>query len=80
MFEHGRLDHVALLAPSEEAFREIRRRIESEGGTDGNVRDLNTMWIMAFPDPDGLDVEVIWRKPSLADSNTLPRRFGRPSS
>src|SRR5918993_4515769 len=26
MFERGRLDHFALFAPSEEAFREIRRR------------------------------------------------------
>ena len=31
MFQRGRIDHFALLAPSEEAFREIRRRLESEG-------------------------------------------------
>jgi predicted lactoylglutathione lyase len=73
MFERGRLDHFALLAPSEEAFRETRRRIESEGAADGDVRDTKTMWIMGFHDLDGLCVEVIWRKPSLADSNTLPR-------
>jgi catechol 2,3-dioxygenase-like lactoylglutathione lyase family enzyme len=31
MFSRGRLDHFALYAPSEEAFRELRRRIEAEG-------------------------------------------------
>jgi catechol 2,3-dioxygenase-like lactoylglutathione lyase family enzyme len=73
MFERGRLDHFAFLAPSEEAFREIRRRIESEGAADGGVRDMKTMWIMAFHDPDAFYVEVIWRKPGVPDAETLPR-------
>jgi catechol 2,3-dioxygenase-like lactoylglutathione lyase family enzyme len=73
MFDRGRLDHFAFSAPSEEAFREIRRRIESEGAADGGVRDMKTMWIMALHDPDGFYVEVIWRKPGLPDVETLPR-------
>lgn len=73
MFERGRLDHFAFSAPSEEAFREIRRRIESEAAADGGVRDMKTMWIMAFHDPDGFYVEVIWRKPGVPDAETLPR-------
>jgi catechol 2,3-dioxygenase-like lactoylglutathione lyase family enzyme len=73
MFLRGRLDHFALLAPSEEAFREIRRRIESEGAADGDVRDMRTMWIMGFRDPDRFYVEVIWRKPGAADAQTLKR-------
>ena len=73
MFGRGRLDHFALLAPSEEAFREIRRRIESEGAADGDVRDMKTMWIMAFHDPDGFYVEVIWRRPGVPDAQTLER-------
>jgi catechol 2,3-dioxygenase-like lactoylglutathione lyase family enzyme len=73
MFQRGRLDHFALSAASEEAFREIRRRLESEGAADGDVRDLRTMWIMGFHDPDGFYVEVIWHKPGLPDSQTLPR-------
>jgi predicted lactoylglutathione lyase len=73
MFERGRLDHFALSAPSEEAFREIRRRIEAEGVADGEVRDMRTMWIMGFHDPDGFYVEVVWRKPGLPDSETLLR-------
>jgi catechol 2,3-dioxygenase-like lactoylglutathione lyase family enzyme len=73
MFQRGRLDHFALLAPSEEAFREVRRRIEAEDATDGDVRDMRTMWIMALHDPDGFYVEVIWRKPGLPDGETLPR-------
>jgi catechol 2,3-dioxygenase-like lactoylglutathione lyase family enzyme len=73
MFQRGRLDHFALLAPSEEAFRELRRRIEAEGAADGDVRDMKTMWIMAFHDPDGFYVEVIWRKPGVPDAQTLER-------
>jgi catechol 2,3-dioxygenase-like lactoylglutathione lyase family enzyme len=73
MFQRGRLDHFAFWAPSKEAFLELRRRIESEAAADGDVRDMNTMWIMGFHDPDGFYVEVIWRKPGLPDAETLPR-------
>jgi len=73
MFERGRLDHFALRAPSQEVFRELRRRLESEGAADGDVRDMNTMWIMGFHDPDGFYVEVIWRRPHTPDADTLPR-------
>jgi catechol 2,3-dioxygenase-like lactoylglutathione lyase family enzyme len=73
MFQRGRLDHFALLAPSEDAFREIRGRIESEGAMDGDVRDMGTMWIMGFHDPDGFYAEVIWRRPGLSDAQTLRR-------
>jgi catechol 2,3-dioxygenase-like lactoylglutathione lyase family enzyme len=71
MFERGRIDHFALLAPSEEAFREIRRRLESEGAAARPVRDTKTAWIMDFHDPDGLYVEVIWHKPGARDAETL---------
>jgi catechol 2,3-dioxygenase-like lactoylglutathione lyase family enzyme len=73
MFQRGRLDHFAFWAPSEEAFREIRRRLESEAAADGDVRDMKTMWIMGFHDPDGFYIEVIWHKPDVPDAETLPR-------
>ena len=73
MFQRGRIDHFALLAPSEAAFREIRSRLEAEGVADGTVRDMKTMWIMAFHDPDDFYVEVIWRKPDVPDAATLAR-------
>ena len=73
MFQRGRLDHLALRAPSEEAFREIRRRVEAEGAADGDVRDVGPMWIMAFHDPDGFYVEVIWPKPGAEDAQTRER-------
>ena len=73
MFQRGRLDHFAFLASSEAAFREIRSRVEAEGVADGDVRDMKTMWIMGFHDPDQLYVEVIWRRPGLPDSATLAR-------
>jgi catechol 2,3-dioxygenase-like lactoylglutathione lyase family enzyme len=73
MFMRGRVDHFAFWAPSKEAFSELRRRLESAGAADGDVRDMNSAWIMGFHDPDGLYVEVIWHKPAVPDSETLPR-------
>jgi catechol 2,3-dioxygenase-like lactoylglutathione lyase family enzyme len=73
MFQRGRLDHFALLALSEESFREIRRRIEAENAADGDVRDMGTMWIQGLHDPDGFYVEVIWCKPGAEDLQTLER-------
>jgi catechol 2,3-dioxygenase-like lactoylglutathione lyase family enzyme len=71
MFQRGRIDHFALLASSEEAFREIRRRLESEGAAARPVRDTRTAWIMDFHDPDGLYVEVIWQRPGARAAETL---------
>jgi hypothetical protein len=73
MFTRGRLDHFALLAPSEEAFRELRRRIEAEGAADGNVRDMKSLWIMGYFDPDGAAHEVILERPGFEDSDMLER-------
>ena len=73
MFSRGRLDHFALLAPSEEAFRELRRRIEAEGAEDGDVRDMRSLWIMGYFDPDGAAHEVILQRPGHADADMLER-------
>ncbi|HEU5184822.1 MAG TPA: VOC family protein [Gemmatimonadaceae bacterium] len=73
MFQRGRLDHFALSASSKETFGEIHRRLTSEAALDGQVRDMRTMWILGFHDPDGFYVEVIWRKPDCADAETLER-------
>jgi catechol 2,3-dioxygenase-like lactoylglutathione lyase family enzyme len=73
MFRRGRLDHFALLAPSEEAFRELRRRIEAEGAADGDVRDMGGVWIMGYFDPDGAAHEVILQRPGSNDSDLLER-------
>jgi catechol 2,3-dioxygenase-like lactoylglutathione lyase family enzyme len=73
MFQRGRLDHFALSAPSKEAFAEIHRRLKSEAALGGEVRDMRTMWILGFQDPDDFYVEVIWRKPDPPDSETLKR-------
>src|ERR687893_8091 len=42
-FQRGRLDHFALNAASEEAFRELRRRILAEGASDSVVTDMGSM-------------------------------------
>jgi hypothetical protein len=73
MFSRGRLDHFALLAPSEEAFRQLRRRIKAEGAADGDVRDMGSLWIMGYFDPDGAAHEVILQRPGCADSDVLER-------
>jgi catechol 2,3-dioxygenase-like lactoylglutathione lyase family enzyme len=73
MFSRGRLDHFALLASSEESFRELRRRIEAEGAADGDVRDMRSLWIMGYFDPDGEAHEVILQRPGFTDSDMLER-------
>jgi hypothetical protein len=74
MFRRGRLDHFALLAPSEQAFRELRRRIEAEGAADGQVRDMKSLWIVGYFDPDGAAREVILQRPGFNDADMLERR------
>ena len=70
MFQRGRLDHFALNAPSEEAFREIRRRLVAEQAhatEDGLVTDMGSMLSISFHDPDDAWGEVMWIKPGLED-------------
>jgi catechol 2,3-dioxygenase-like lactoylglutathione lyase family enzyme len=76
IFERGRLDHFALNAASEDAFREIRRRLIAEGAhatEDGLVTDMGALLSISFHDPDGGWHEVIWIKPGVGLEN-----IGRP--
>lgn len=65
MFQRGRLDHFALNATSEEAFREIRRRLMAAGATDGRVIDMGALWLLTFSDPDKGEHEVVWVVPDM---------------
>jgi catechol 2,3-dioxygenase-like lactoylglutathione lyase family enzyme len=58
MFARGHIDHIALLAPSVEAFSEIRTRLVACGASRGNVEDLGAMHALWFQDPDGMKGEV----------------------
>jgi catechol 2,3-dioxygenase-like lactoylglutathione lyase family enzyme len=60
MFRRGCLDHFALNAASEEAFREIRRRVVAERAGDGSVTDMGSLLNLGFTDPDGGEHEVVW--------------------
>jgi catechol 2,3-dioxygenase-like lactoylglutathione lyase family enzyme len=74
IFERGRLDHFALNAASEEAFREIRRRLIAEGAnaTEGGlVTDMGSILSFSFHDPDGAWHEVIWVKPGRSVEENL---------
>jgi catechol 2,3-dioxygenase-like lactoylglutathione lyase family enzyme len=73
MFQRGRLDHFALNAASEEAFRELRERLVAEGASDGVVTDMGSLLIFTFTDPDGGVHEVVWIKPGVAVAATLKR-------
>jgi catechol 2,3-dioxygenase-like lactoylglutathione lyase family enzyme len=64
-FQRGRLDHFALNAASEEAFRELRRRIIAEGASDSVVTDMGSMLLFSFLDPDEGRHEVVWVKPGV---------------
>lgn len=65
MFERGRLDHFALRAVDEDAFRELHRRLVAEGASDGVVTDMGSLWNLGFTDPDGGGHELIWVKPGV---------------
>jgi catechol 2,3-dioxygenase-like lactoylglutathione lyase family enzyme len=65
MFERGRLDHFALNAASEEAFRELHGRLAAEGSLDSVVTDMGSMLLFSFLDPDEGRHEVVWRKPGV---------------
>ena len=65
MFGRGRLDHFAFNATSEEAFRELRRRVVAEGAADGKVIDMGSLLNFGFVDPDGASHEVVWAKPGV---------------
>ena len=65
MFERGRVDHFALSVASEEAFRELRRRVVAEGASDSEVTDMGSMLLFSFLDPDEGRHEVVWVKPGV---------------
>ena len=65
MFTRGRLDHFALNAASEEAFRDLRRRVMAAGAGDGIVTDVGPILSLSYTDPDGAEHEVTWTKPGL---------------
>lgn len=65
MFHRGRLDHFALNAASEHAFRELRRRLVAEGASDGRVTDMGSLLNISFVDPDQGRHELIWVKPDV---------------
>jgi catechol 2,3-dioxygenase-like lactoylglutathione lyase family enzyme len=73
MFGRGRLDHFALNAASEEAFREARRRLVAEGVSDGNVTDMGSLLLLTFTDPDEGCHEVVWVKPGVPVTQGLRR-------
>jgi catechol 2,3-dioxygenase-like lactoylglutathione lyase family enzyme len=66
MFQRGRLDHFALNAASEEAFRQLRRRLMLERASDGAVTDMGSLLLFSFTDPDGGCHEVVWAKPDVS--------------
>ncbi len=58
MFGRWRIDHLALLAASVDAFGEIRARLIGCGASDGFVTDFGSQLSIFFRDPDGLECEV----------------------
>jgi catechol 2,3-dioxygenase-like lactoylglutathione lyase family enzyme len=73
MFGRRRLDHFALNAASEEAFRQLHRRLAAEGALDSVVTDMGSMLIFSFLDPDKGRHEVVWRKPGVPAEAGLRR-------
>jgi catechol 2,3-dioxygenase-like lactoylglutathione lyase family enzyme len=74
MFSRGRLDHFALNAISEEAFRDLRQRIVAEGASEGEVIDMGSLLNFTFTDPDGASHEVVWVKPDVPVEEGIRRQ------
>jgi catechol 2,3-dioxygenase-like lactoylglutathione lyase family enzyme len=58
MFRRGHLDHIALTAPSAQAFALLRERLLERGATNGSVEDLGAFHALWFQDPDGMRGEL----------------------
>jgi catechol 2,3-dioxygenase-like lactoylglutathione lyase family enzyme len=71
-YQRGHLDHLALAAPTQEAFRAVRRRAMAAGATHGHVRDFGAAWALKFRDPDGMEGDLIW-----ADRDASPAALRR---
>src|ERR687893_262359 len=78
-YGRGRLDHLALGAASEEAFREILRRVVAEGAGDGAVTDMGSLLNAGFTDPDRSEHEVVWVKPGVPVEAGLRRAEWSPA-
>jgi catechol 2,3-dioxygenase-like lactoylglutathione lyase family enzyme len=78
MFGRGRLDHLALQAPSLEAFDEVRQRLMAAGASDGFVTDFGLVLSLFFRDPDGLEAEVCVASPDAQPGVLHPP--GTPSA
>jgi catechol 2,3-dioxygenase-like lactoylglutathione lyase family enzyme len=61
-FDRGRVDHIALLAPSAETFETIRERLVAAGATDGVTTDFGSLISVFLRDPDGMEAEVAYWK------------------
>ena len=64
-YQRGQLDHLALTAPTQEVFREVRRRAMDAGATDGRVHDFGPAWGLKFRDPDGMEGDLMWADPEI---------------
>ena len=71
-FGRGRIDHLALLAESMEAFEEIRGRLMSCGAADEFVTDFGKVLSVFFRDPDGLECEVCVPNPDWVSGVVNP--------
>ncbi len=55
-----RLDHVTMHAESAAAFASIRERLIKLGATTGDVQDFRGADLLAYKDPDGHVMEIIF--------------------
>lgn len=62
MFRRGRLDHLALSTPDEDALREVEKRLVAYGAATSES-DFGNQIAIWFEDPDGMGLEVCCWKP-----------------
>jgi catechol-2,3-dioxygenase len=71
MFVRGRIDHIALNVDDEDTLHRCRRRLLEAGAGDGATTDFGIALSVWFRDPDGLECEVVWNRPSASWTDCL---------
>jgi catechol 2,3-dioxygenase-like lactoylglutathione lyase family enzyme len=58
----GPIDHFAIAVSSREELEVARNRLVTAGSSPGEVTDFGSALSVFFRDPDGMELEVVWRK------------------
>lgn len=71
IFEHGRIDHLALNVGEHSEFERLRQRLVGAGVSTGEVTDFGALLSVTFEDPDGHFCELCWMRETATLADTV---------